>query len=240
MKMENSNWQKLFDNERQNQGIPQKWSFCVDEHLQRQQGYLQYTQHTFASFQCSFCGRRWNSAQVHILFLIRWDAKFRNGTVKMKIFRQSCRRCNASTFEKAEISDENSKRVIINLIIKIQSKIFERKNTRQPLEPEVYNDDMEGPHEKKNCEACMMKVCPWNAVSEGKTMAAVPKPETFRPRFYEQANNFWPTETSVTSRTTRPVYQPQDNEDGKLYIFLLVLLLFAAWLFTLGIKKTDW
>ncbi|CAJ0961253.1 unnamed protein product [Ranitomeya imitator] len=67
----------------------------------------------------------------------------------MKIFRQRCRRCNVSTFEEPDISQENSKRIIINLVSKILSKIYKWKPTRPPLEPEVYSDHIEGPHEKK-------------------------------------------------------------------------------------------
>ncbi|XP_073529624.1 receptor-transporting protein 3-like [Phyllobates terribilis] len=192
-------------------------------------------------FQCSHCCRWWNSAQVHILFLIRWDPKFKCGTVKMKIFRQRCRRCNVSTFEKAEISEENSKRVIIiNVVSKIQSKFYERKNTRPPLQPEVYSDVVEGPHETKYCEACKMQVCNWNAVSEDKTMAAMPKPETFYPRassrVYEQdKTNFWPIETYLTSRPTRAVYQSPDDETGRIFVFIIGFLIFAL-LYILDIK----
>ncbi|XP_077149033.1 receptor-transporting protein 3-like [Ranitomeya variabilis] len=175
-------WQNLFENETQNQGINYVWSFCVDKHLPKQQGYLKYTQHTFASFQCSCCGRRWNSAQVHILFLIWWNSKSRCGTVNMKIFRQRCRWCNVSTFEEPDISHENTKRIIINLVSKIQSKVYKWKLRRPPLKPEVYSDHVEGPHEKKYCEACMMKVCPWNTGYRDKTMIAMPAPEVFQHR----------------------------------------------------------
>ncbi|XP_073445480.1 receptor-transporting protein 3-like [Dendrobates tinctorius] len=242
LKMEDYKWQTLFETEKQELNMCGRkihvWSFCVDEHLQVQQGYLQYTQRTFARFQCSHCCRWWNSAQVHILFLIRLDAKSRCGTVKMKIFRQRCRRCNVSTFEKAEISEGNSKRVIINLISKIQSKFYERKNTRPPLEPEVYSDVVEGPHEKKYCEACKMQVCHWNTVSEDKTMTVMSKPETFYPRatsrVYEQDNTIlWPTETYGTSRPTRAVYQSPDNENVNVFLMIIVLFLIAAWLSTL-------
>ncbi|XP_073445555.1 receptor-transporting protein 3-like [Dendrobates tinctorius] len=191
--METNMWQSLFENEMQNQGINYVWSFYVDDHLQKQQGYLQYIQHTFASFQCSRCGRRWNSAQVHILFLIRWNAKSWRGTVHMKIFRQRCRRCNISTFEMPEISQENSKRLIINLVSKIQSMIYQWKPRRPPLEPEVYSDDVEGPHEKKYCEACKMKMCPWNAVSEDKTAIAMPTSKVGK----QNEENVWPKDTTV-------------------------------------------
>ncbi|XP_069583173.1 receptor-transporting protein 3-like [Ranitomeya imitator] len=243
--MEDYKWQNLFDIEKQEFTMCGRnshvWSFSVDEHLQVQQGYLQHTQRTFARFQCSHCCRWWDSAQVHILFLIRLDAKRRCGTVKMKIFRQRCRRCNVSTFEKAEISEENGKRVIINLTSKIQSKFYERKNTRPTLEPEVYSDDVEGPHEQKYCEACKMQVCHWNAVSEEKTMAALPKPETFYPRatsrVYEQDKTiFWPTETYVTSRPTRAVYQSPENENVNVFFVIIVFLIIVALLATSDMK----
>ncbi|XP_075197635.1 receptor-transporting protein 3-like [Anomaloglossus baeobatrachus] len=220
--MENSKWQNLFDNELQNQRIPYKWSVCVDDHLQWQQGYLQYTQHTFARFQCLYCGRRWNSAQVHILFLIRWDATFWCGTVNMKIFRQSCRLCNGSTFQNPTISKENSKRVIINLVIKIQRKIYGWKNTRQPLEPLVYSDHREGPHEKKYCEACKMKVCPWYEGHRAKTIVdtLIPIPETFHPQATtkggkQNEENLWATDTT-TAHT---------SQDNGCFIFVLIVLL---------------
>ncbi|XP_073445545.1 receptor-transporting protein 3-like [Dendrobates tinctorius] len=186
-------WQSLFENEIHNKGINHVWSFYVDDHLQEQQGYLQYIQHTFASFQCSRCGRRWYSAQVHILFLIRRNAKSWCGTVHMRIFRQRCRQCNGLTFEMPKISQENSKRLIINLVSKIQSTIYQWKPRRPPLEPEVYSDDVEGPHEKKYCKACKMKVCPRKAVSEVKTAIAMPTSRVGKPN----EENVWTKDTTV-------------------------------------------
>ncbi|XP_073529211.1 receptor-transporting protein 3-like [Phyllobates terribilis] len=230
--MEIYKWQSLFENETQNQGINYEWTFCMDEHLQEQHGYLKYTQHTFASFQCSRCGRRWNSVQVHVLFLIQWSAKSRCGTVNMKIFRQRCRRCNISTFEKPDISNENSKRVIMNLVSKIQCKIHKWKHARPPLEPEVYSDHIEGPHEKKYCEACKMKVCPWNAVCRDKTMVAMPTSGIIFPRATSRVGekngeNFWATDTTAG-------HESQDN--GQVIaciiflIFLLLLVVFVIFI----------
>ncbi|XP_075717917.1 receptor-transporting protein 3-like [Rhinoderma darwinii] len=230
--MEEYTWKNIFENEREDQGINHVWSFSVDEHLQAQQGYLQYTQCTFARFKCSHCLRLWNSAQVHILFLIRWDRVSRHGTVKMKIFRQGCRRCNSSILEKPEITEENVKRVISNLVSKIQNMVYGQNNTNPPLKPVVYSDDLDGPHEKEHCEACKKQVCTRNAE---KTMVVKPQPIKFQPwrssGVQQDKDISWDKYTHVPSRPTTEVHQsPEENGVILLLIFffIIAMLLFGA------------
>lgn len=228
--MEEHRWQNLFENEIQDQEINHVWSFMVDEHLLKEQGYLQYTQSTFARFQCSHCSRWWNSAKVHILFLIRWDRTYRRGTVKMRIFKQKCRRCYSSVLENPEITKENVNRVISNLVSKIQSMVYGQKNTRPPLSPVIYSDDLEGPHEKEHCEACKMQVCPWNAEHQEKT--AKPQPVNFHrwtnPGIQEQNKTIaWTSNNCAPYHLTTTVHQDENNE---VSFFVLIIILIVAFL----------
>ncbi|XP_040287016.1 receptor-transporting protein 3-like [Bufo bufo] len=232
--MEEYMWKNIFENEILDQGINNVWSFCVDENLRPQTGYLQYKQYTYGSFQCSSCKRWWNSAQVHIMFRIRLEPTSRRGTVIMKIYRQRCRRCNTSIFQKPEISRENIKRVISNLVSKIQSMVYGRRNTNPPLMPENYSADVDGPHEKKHCEACQMQVCSWNTEHGEKTM--VDNPQLLASSRIQQQTKKIFLYTNAPHRPTAAVHQSPDNESA-IIMFVLLIVLIVVWLFTQGLPK---
>ncbi|KAM3930930.1 receptor-transporting protein 3-like [Leptodactylus fuscus] len=229
--MEESTWKNIFENELEDQGINHVWSLCVDEHLKAQQGYLQYTQCTFARFHCSHCSRWWNSAQVHILFLIKSDRRSRGGAVKMRIFKQECRRCNVSILQKPEITHENMKRVISNLVSKIQSMTYGQNNKNPPLNPIIYSNDVEGPHEKKHCEACKLKVCPWNIEHGEKIMVANPQPAKLHPWAssgvqQQDKRSSFATYTSIPSSPSRAVHElPHDTVVTFVIIIFIIFFL---------------
>ncbi|XP_075058429.1 receptor-transporting protein 3-like [Mixophyes fleayi] len=240
--MDEYTWKNMFQNELDDQGVPRVWSFCMEENLQPQQGYLQYTQCTFARFQCSRCSRWWNSAQVHILFLIRWDKHSRRGTVRMRIYRQECKRCNFAVLEKAEITEENSKRVISNLVSKIQSMVYRKNSGNVILPPVVYSDDIEGPHDKEHCEACKEKVCRWKAV-DTDIRGHVIKPQSAqlqigqRLRVQENYQDFpWPTSYAPSYapsiRPSTAAHQTQNVEIG-----VVILIIFIICFLALGFPK---
>ncbi|MEE6516594.1 hypothetical protein FKM82_026163, partial [Ascaphus truei] len=157
--MDEEVWRDAFDSEIEERGVPHVWSFYVDDNHQKPPGWMQYTQCTFARFQCSCCSRWWNSAKVHIVFLIKLDKALRRGTVRMKVFRQECKRCSSAMLEKANVDRENIERAISNLVSRIQSKVYKQSSGHQDLRAVVFSDNREGPHDTAHCEACQLGVC---------------------------------------------------------------------------------
>ncbi|KAM4694333.1 receptor-transporting protein 3-like [Discoglossus pictus] len=165
-KMDEAVWRRAFDSEIEELGVHDEWNFSMDRNLQQQQrDWLQYTQCTFARFTCSHCGRWWNSAEVHVLFFFKLDRQMSCGTVKMRIFRQECKRCNSAVMENPEISHENIKRVLSNMVKRIQSKFYRQDSEHQDMKSVIYSNKMEGPHDQAHCEACKQKVCQWQMLN---------------------------------------------------------------------------
>ncbi|OCT80656.1 receptor-transporting protein 3 [Xenopus laevis] len=158
--MEQRNWKSLFKDELERISAPHEWDFILDNTLQKQLAWLVYIPCTFGRFHCSSCNRLWHSARVHLLFLMMLDKVRRCGTVKMRIFKQKCRRCTSADMEEPEISQENIRIVIGNLVNRIQSKIYLKNNWNQDRKPLVIDNFIEGPHNKEHCEACQANVCP--------------------------------------------------------------------------------
>uniref|UniRef100_A0A803KIS1 SH3 domain-binding protein 5-like n=1 Tax=Xenopus tropicalis TaxID=8364 RepID=A0A803KIS1_XENTR len=119
-------------------------------------------------FRCSLCSRWWNSAEIHVLFLMKLDRTMRRGTVNMQIFRQECKKCTAAVMEKPEISQENIRIIIGNLVNRIQRKFYSPNSWDLDEKPVLYSERREGPHNKEHCEACKQNVCRWQ-VLEMKT-----------------------------------------------------------------------
>ncbi|KAE8603654.1 hypothetical protein XENTR_v10014406 [Xenopus tropicalis] len=161
--MEERNWKSLFEGEVERIAEPYKWDFTLDNNLQKFQGsspgWLEYKVYTVGRFCCSLCTRYWDSAHVHLLFLMKIARASRCGTVKMRIFKQKCRSCTRAVMEKPDISQENITIVIGNLVNRIESKIYLRNNYNKDRKPVVYDNYTEGPHDKEHCEACQAIVC---------------------------------------------------------------------------------
>ncbi|XP_073529206.1 receptor-transporting protein 3-like [Phyllobates terribilis] len=158
-------WEEEFNYEIEERGVPGSWELYEDEGLGVQEKGAKYTQRTFARFKCSGCKRWWNSAEVHVLFFMNLNKSLQQGTVKMRIFRQECKKCSFPELEEPEISIENIVRIIKNLVNRIMQVFYGEKKAKQELKPEVYSNDMEGPHDKEHCEACKLKICKWQIMS---------------------------------------------------------------------------
>ncbi|XP_075058427.1 receptor-transporting protein 3-like [Mixophyes fleayi] len=174
-------WADEFDSEIEESQVLDNWKLHVDEDLQIQMGWLRYTQRSYGKFRCSRCRRSWKSAEIHVLFLMNLNKVLRQGTVRMRIFKQECKKCIFPVMEKAEISHENIKRIIINLANRIQQVFYGQRERSQNLKPEVYGSDMEGPHDKEHCEGCKLQICGWQIVTpkgqadKGKDTQSKPK-----------------------------------------------------------------
>lgn len=106
------------------------------------------------SFQCGSCRKTWPSARVVVLF--RYRLRGERGTVIMRPFRQSCRRCQ-STFEFPGFSDDVVTEVLCRLFSKIRKNIYNEDEGGSPS-----NDSRSvwtKPHESSLCEACRDGIC---------------------------------------------------------------------------------
>ncbi|OCT78531.1 receptor-transporting protein 3 [Xenopus laevis] len=158
--MEARNWTTLFEDELERIAAPHEWAFTLDSTLQKQSdGWLIYTPWTFGRFRCSFCSNCWDSAQVNLLFLLKLYRFRRCGEVKLRIFKQKCRMCTFPVMEEPEISQENIRIAIANLVNRIQRKIYGKNNCIKDQKPVAPDNYIEGPHKKEHCEACQAKVC---------------------------------------------------------------------------------
>lgn len=153
-------WKEEFVNKITEADIKDEWKLVVDENLLKGDRGLYYTQNTFAGFNCSKCRHHWKSSKVYILFLMNQNKIFKQGTVKMRIFRQECKTCTADVFEIPKITQENMKRVVNNVVTKIQKKFYSMHDPNEDLKPESFGRS-EGPHDKEHCEACKYNLCGW-------------------------------------------------------------------------------
>lgn len=119
-------------------------------------------------FQCSQCLHKWSSAKVHILFHMR------RGKVRMRIFRQSCRRCPSAPLEEPSFSQENMERILHNLVLQILKDFYNVPVQPSELLEVVVDTVPTGPHDSSHCEGCRLGVCT-------KPLVA-PKTPTWKPR----------------------------------------------------------
>ncbi|XP_053565026.1 receptor-transporting protein 4-like [Bombina bombina] len=153
-------WERDFDSQIEELDVPDEWSFSVDNNLLRaQSGYVLYTQHTYGGFCCSSCRRVWNSAEIQILFAVTLKKWQRCGTVKMRIYRQRCKKCKTRIMEQPQISRVNINIVIANLVKMIGKRFYNQDDGKQTKAPVIYSKVKDGPHEKEHCEACQLGIC---------------------------------------------------------------------------------
>uniref|UniRef100_A0A8B9T7H0 3CxxC-type domain-containing protein n=1 Tax=Anas platyrhynchos TaxID=8839 RepID=A0A8B9T7H0_ANAPL len=145
-------WQKIFAQKIADMDVEEPWIIQEDGSLQvhnPEHGRREYLQkHAAGRFQCSQCLHKWSSAKVHILFHMR------RGKVRMRIFRQSCRRCSSAPLEEPSFSQENMERILHNLVLQILK--------------DFYNVPV------SHCEGCRLGACT-------KPLVA-PKTPTWKPR----------------------------------------------------------
>ncbi|XP_063297158.1 receptor-transporting protein 2-like [Pelobates fuscus] len=153
-----SMWETTFQLEMEETEISDCWRIIEDADLKKESGWLCYEQKTFARFTCSGCNHHWSSGVVCIMFLLLKNKKRRSGTVKMRIFRQQCRKCSFSLMEKPIITSENIRRTISNLVMKIERAFYEKNNVCVEFKP-VSTGKSDGPHDKMHCEGCKLGFC---------------------------------------------------------------------------------
>ncbi|XP_075013797.1 receptor-transporting protein 3-like [Calonectris borealis] len=156
-------WQDIFAAKIADMHLTEPWMLQEDDSLQvhvLKPGWKEFVQRrALGRFQCSQCFREWSSAKVHILFhMCRRQGQ---GTVRMRVFRQECRRCSDPRLEEPEFSQETMERLLHNLVLKIL-KYFYHLPTQPSDLLEVVVDHTTlgvGPHDSARCEGCQLGVC---------------------------------------------------------------------------------
>uniref|UniRef100_H2SWU6 3CxxC-type domain-containing protein n=1 Tax=Takifugu rubripes TaxID=31033 RepID=H2SWU6_TAKRU len=108
-----------------------------------------------AWFKCSGCKRSWPSNNVMVAFHMRLMDK--EGTVKVKRFRQSCKICSNAPMETPDISPENIDILMEKLVQHIEAKCYGKvvnfgSGRSAPLK-------VRNKHEPEHCEGCKAGVC---------------------------------------------------------------------------------
>ncbi|XP_068563232.1 receptor-transporting protein 3-like [Cebidichthys violaceus] len=137
------------------------WHLQFDENLlpdSPNSGWEQYIRNTGARFKCRECGRGWPSNRVMVVFHMRLSCG--QGVVKVRLFRQNCKKCIKAPMERPSITPENIDILLENLVEKIRIKCY-HENLGEGHRPFV-TLDVKSPHEPAHCEACMQGICTRN------------------------------------------------------------------------------
>ncbi|XP_062252379.1 receptor-transporting protein 3-like [Platichthys flesus] len=120
-----------------------------------QPGWKEYIRKTSARFQCSLCRRGWPSNRVMVYFHMQLEGS--TGTVKVKRFRQNCKRCHNAPMVDPIVEPENITILMKNLVKKIRIKCY-----NEDLDQGNYNYtkiEVKSPHEPAHCEGCIQGFC---------------------------------------------------------------------------------
>ncbi|KAH0624230.1 hypothetical protein JD844_007834 [Phrynosoma platyrhinos] len=119
-----------------------------------------------------------------------------SGQVKMKIFRQKCRACGGNIkYEEPIFRDDTVQIVLHNLVQKILWNCYGEGNRTSPIREPVAEGFLEGPHERRYCEACEHGWCMEKARTISLDQPFLQKESLVRPASLvqpiEQAGSWW-------------------------------------------------
>ncbi|XP_062280224.1 receptor-transporting protein 3-like [Scomber scombrus] len=151
-------WTRIFQNEAKDLEQGDVWCLEFDYFIRPEnpeQGWKEYIRSTSAWFTCAQCGRCWPSNRVMVFFHMR--LMDRQGIVKVRPFRQNCKKCNNAPMEEPSIASNNISILLKNLVKKIRIKCY---NERPENDNRYFvRYDVRSHHEPDHCEACIEGVC---------------------------------------------------------------------------------
>ncbi|KAL3047310.1 hypothetical protein OYC64_021520 [Pagothenia borchgrevinki] len=151
-------WMSIFQIKTNDLPEEDSWRLQFDEHIVPDSpnfGWKQYIRNTSAWFKCTSCGRGWPSNKVMVLFNMRLTE--REGVVKVRAFRQNCKKCSAAPMEKPTITPDNIDILLENLVKKIRIKCY-HEDLGEEQKPYLALE-VKSPHEPAHCEACIAGYC---------------------------------------------------------------------------------
>ncbi|XP_017333436.1 receptor-transporting protein 3 isoform X2 [Ictalurus punctatus] len=157
--MEDQEWMNVFRTRAED--LQDEWTLYMDDSIQpknAEPGFYEYLRGSFAQFRCSKCGRSWPSKRVIVVFHFSLNAASGRGSVKVRRFKQECKRCNAPQKEKPKFGKENIDVMVEKLIEKIKFRCY-KENVGESSRPSHFTGKVNGPHESAHCEACQLGIC---------------------------------------------------------------------------------
>uniref|UniRef100_A0A4W5Q0D1 3CxxC-type domain-containing protein n=1 Tax=Hucho hucho TaxID=62062 RepID=A0A4W5Q0D1_9TELE len=154
-------WDSIFQNTIEEHDIEDTWSIEFDNNIVPDHpagGWQQYISGAFARFMCSLCRRTWPSKRVLVVFHMRLLAEEKKGMVKVKCYRQECKKCVQSTMEEPRFKTENIEVLLEKLVVKILVKCYYQDQGERNMSLH-FDGRIDGPHEAAHCEACKHGLC---------------------------------------------------------------------------------
>ncbi|XP_051482813.1 receptor-transporting protein 3-like [Apus apus] len=156
-------WQDIFAAKIADRHLKESWVLQEDDTLQihaPRSGWKEFVQYrALARFQCSQCFHEWSSARVHVVFHMCRSRSRGRGKVKMRVFRQACRRCPDPQLEEPEFSQETMERLLHNLVLNILKDFYHMPIQPSDLMEVVVDAVVAGPHDSTRCEGCQLGFC---------------------------------------------------------------------------------
>lgn len=109
------------------------------------------------SFRCGSCSRTWRSARVVVLF--RYRLRDGRGTVIMRPFGQTCRRCLDDEFDLPGFSERDIEQALLRLFAKIRKNCYGDEDEDDDDGSACSTKVWTKPHESALCEACTLGIC---------------------------------------------------------------------------------
>ncbi|XP_056615441.1 receptor-transporting protein 2-like [Triplophysa dalaica] len=137
------------------------WDVVFDDSITQHNtasGWYHYISGSFAGFSCSLCRRTWASKRVQVIFHFYLNSASNQGTIKVRRFKQKCKRCTGARMEDPNFSVENIDVLVERLVTKIRVRCY-LEYLGESNRPSRFSGRMNGPHETMHCEACQNGVC---------------------------------------------------------------------------------
>uniref|UniRef100_A0A8C3KTE2 3CxxC-type domain-containing protein n=1 Tax=Calidris pygmaea TaxID=425635 RepID=A0A8C3KTE2_9CHAR len=156
-------WQDIFAEKIADVHLTEPWMLQEDDTLQVHvlkpgwKEFVHWSPPCPGRFRCSQCLHEWSSAKVHILF--HMCRRQGHGTVRMRAFRQACRRCPDPQLEEAEFNYETVEKLLHNLVLKILQYFYHVSVQPSDLLEVVVDAPVAGPHDSNRCEGCQLGIC---------------------------------------------------------------------------------
>ncbi|XP_062869424.1 LOW QUALITY PROTEIN: receptor-transporting protein 2-like [Trichomycterus rosablanca] len=157
--MEQQMWTSVFEN--RSVDLQDEWTLIMNDSIQPGhpgRGSYQYIRGSFARFRCSLCRRGWPSRRVQVVFHFSLDAVNGRGTVKVRRFKQNCRRCANAPMEEPSFEEENVDVMVEKLMEKIRFRCY-GEDVGDSNRASHFSGRVNGPHESAHCEACRAGIC---------------------------------------------------------------------------------
>ncbi|XP_034149552.1 receptor-transporting protein 3-like [Esox lucius] len=154
-------WTKNFEDTIEENEIEDSWSIVFDDTIvpdQPEGGWKQFISGAFARFMCSKCRRTWPSKRVMVVFHMRRWTEEKCGKVKVRRYRQKCKRCVECNMEEPRFKQENIVVLLEKLVAKILVKCYNQQQDEKNI-PFQLDGRIDGPHEAAHCEACQQGIC---------------------------------------------------------------------------------